>query len=81
MEKSLMDRPFKVVRRRGKQKVAAWSSTVCGSSTLLDIFGMSANGVRYYIGRSLSDDSEKLRDDARAVGRDFAHVLRSAVDR
>jgi hypothetical protein len=72
---------FKTVRRRGK-KVSAWSSLAYGGGTLLDIFGVSAESeTKHFCGSSLRDDSKKLRDDARAVGHDFAHVLRSAVDR
>ncbi len=72
---------FKTVRRRGK-KGSAWSSLACGGGTLLDIFGVSGGSeAKHFFGGSLRDDSKKLRNDARAVGRDFAHVLRSAVDR
>lgn len=71
-----MDCSFKATRRRGK-KLSAWSSLTSGGGTIFDIFGVASQNVHDNIGRSLKDDSKKLRDDARAIGRDFAHVLRS----
>jgi hypothetical protein len=60
-----------------------WSEVACGASTLFDIMGTYAGSkcIGYTLGRTLADDSEDLRKDVRAVGRDFAKVARRAAAR
>jgi hypothetical protein len=69
---------YKIIRHRRPNKVSVWVDLASGASTILDVFGASAK-VDLVEHDPFEEDSERLRGDARAIGEDFATVLRSAA--